>query len=380
MKQYFTALWHCYNRYLNNLAPGFSLSTIQTSQQLKETFFMRSDDTISVYQALFGQLLSKYQITILLDPRLQNQMSVQALSSILHALRIMIGLQLQTENLCWLVYNTTIHVYTIGRYMMQLGFSKLILEYVLFCSLAMENSIPLLAIKYLPWRSTLYSATCQCYYDCRFNEEAENFSRRALAKIHEIYELELASETGHMGARNPEFREATIRMGVYLFKRLSFENRRKFAKSKKNKINYKELGGLAWPRTPTERLLSEMFDCGSGQFMAVEEALSDSNRRCVVTMLASGETEKEELENQDTLLELLYAAEYIVSGGSKSHKDFKAIKGLSSSQLSMAVRGDNGVQIRNFIRVVKFAFNYEAWELFRRWSVKIMKIIEVNNL
>ncbi len=86
------------------------------------------------------------------------------------------------------------------------------------------------------------------------------------------------------------------------------------------------------------------------------------------------------LENQDTLLELLYAAEYIVSGGSKSHKDFKAIKGLSSSQLSMAVRGDNGVQIRNFIRVVKFAFNYEAWELFRRWSVKIMKIIEVNNL
>ncbi len=259
--------------------------------------------------------------------------------------------------------------------MMQLGFSKLVLEYVLFCSLAMESSIPLLGIKYLPWRSTLYSACCQCFFDCKFGEEAENFCRRALSKVHEIYELELASDTGDRGARNPEFREATIRIGVFLFKRLSFENRRKFAKSKKNKINYREMGGQAWPRTPTERLLAEMFDCGSGQFMAVEEALADSNRRCVVTMLAGGDSEKEEAENQDTVLELLYAAEYIACGGSK--KELKAVRGLDSSQLRMAVRGESGVNLRNFMRVVKLAFNYEAWELFRRWSFKIMKIVEV---
>ena len=195
--------------------------------------------------------------------------------------------------------------------MMQLGFSKTILEYVIFSSLAMENSIPLLAVKYLPWRSTLYSAVCQCYFDCKFNEEAEEFARRALTKIHELYELELASITGNIGiSKSQEFREATIKMGVYLFKRLVFENRRKSStKSKKNKINLRDMSGLAWPRTPTEKLLGEMFDCGAGRFMAIEEALFDSNRRCGVTRPMGGENEKEEIENQDTILELLYAAE-----------------------------------------------------------------------
>ena len=31
----------------------------------------------------------------------------------------------------------------------------------------METSVPLLAVKYLSWRSTLYTAACQCYFDCK---------------------------------------------------------------------------------------------------------------------------------------------------------------------------------------------------------------------
>ena len=30
-----------------------------------------------------------------------------------------------------------------------------------------------MGIKYLSWRSTLYAATCQCYYDCKYNEDGE---------------------------------------------------------------------------------------------------------------------------------------------------------------------------------------------------------------
>jgi len=48
-----------------------------------------------------------------------------------------------------------------------------VLEYLLFCCLSMENSIPLLGVKYLTWRSTLYAVTCECFYDCRYNDEGE---------------------------------------------------------------------------------------------------------------------------------------------------------------------------------------------------------------
>lgn len=31
----------------------------------------------------------------------------------------------------------------------------------------MECSVPLLSVRYLTWRATLYTAVCQCYYDCQ---------------------------------------------------------------------------------------------------------------------------------------------------------------------------------------------------------------------
>ena len=39
--------------------------------------------------------------------------------------------------------------------------------------MCMETSVPLLAVKYLSWRSTLYTAVCQCYFDCKATEQAE---------------------------------------------------------------------------------------------------------------------------------------------------------------------------------------------------------------
>ena len=37
----------------------------------------------------------------------------------------------------------------------------------------MEVCVPLLTVKYLPWRSTLYAAVCQCYFDGKSGAEAE---------------------------------------------------------------------------------------------------------------------------------------------------------------------------------------------------------------
>ncbi len=50
---------------------------------------------------------------------------------------------------------------------------KKAIEYLLWSCMAMENSIPLLSVKYLSWRATLYSAACQCFYDCKYSEDGE---------------------------------------------------------------------------------------------------------------------------------------------------------------------------------------------------------------
>lgn len=41
------------------------------------------------------------------------------------------------------------------------------LDYLLWASICMESSVPLLSVRYLTWRATLYTAVCQCYYDCQ---------------------------------------------------------------------------------------------------------------------------------------------------------------------------------------------------------------------
>ena len=85
-----------------------------------------------------------------------------------------------------------------------------------------------------------------------------------------------------------------------------------------------------------------MFDCSSAQFLAIEEALSDSNRRIAMPMPAGGESE---FENLDVVLELLYASEYIVNGGggkSPSHtselSDFKGLNLTNESLIEMAIK------------------------------------------
>ena len=67
----------------------------------------------------------------------------------------------------------TVHIYSISRYLMSLGHSAKVLEYLLWACMSVEASVPLLTIKYLAWRATLYTAVCQCYYDCKATEEAE---------------------------------------------------------------------------------------------------------------------------------------------------------------------------------------------------------------
>jgi len=47
------------------------------------------------------------------------------------------------------------------------------LEYLLWASISLELSLPLMTAQYLPWIVTLYCAVCHCYYDNKAAVQAE---------------------------------------------------------------------------------------------------------------------------------------------------------------------------------------------------------------
>lgn len=66
---------------------------------------------------------------------------------------------------------------------------------------------------------------------------------------------------------------------------------------------------LTWPRTVTERLLSEMFEGGAAQFLAVLEALTNTQRRALQTGPSSADADM-----NDVTSELFFAGKEIVAG------------------------------------------------------------------
>lgn len=174
-KEYATASWQCYNRYLNQFIQDINFSQITNVADFKAKFFSNGSDENNdiTFRALMGHCICQYHFTILNDPKLQNSISIQRVFEVLQFLRLIMQFQLETEHYCWLVYNGTIYMYTMCRYLMQYGLSKQVLEYAIWCCLCMENSIPLMGIKYLPWRATLYVAASQCFFDCKYGDDGE---------------------------------------------------------------------------------------------------------------------------------------------------------------------------------------------------------------
>ena len=87
-----------------------------------------------------------------------------------------------------------------------------------------------------------------------------------------------------------------------------------------------------------------MFDCSAAQFLAIEEALNDSNRRVGVPSPAANDTDFEML---DVALELLFAAEYIANGGGGRQtllqpKEINDFKGLLLNDTSLILMATNG--------------------------------------
>ncbi|KAM9388154.1 cilia- and flagella-associated protein 54 [Phaethornis superciliosus] len=372
IKEYKLALLQCYGRYLQQFYSANLDDIIDNVHQFKSTFFpngFRDEYAVLTFRALQGRNICIYQMVCSSDRNLQNEESLQTCFSVLSSLQLTMQLALPQENFCWLIYNGTIHIYTICRHLMTIGQSAKVLEYLLWASICMESSIPLLSVHYLTWRATLYTAVSQCYYDCQAGIHGEIFARRGLIQIYELKQLENTNPLLEHSETKPSFIEATIKMSVMIFKRAVYESRRKPEDwfRPKLRVNFKETQNLPWPRTITEQLLTEMFEGAAAQFLAILEALSDSSRR----VLCPEPPTPDEPEVRDVISELFFAGLEILTGGVSStdiqgghYTDHFGIINASSTLLHLILSGEKGVSGDAAVKFVKLAFSYEEWDVF----------------
>ncbi|KAM6095385.1 cilia- and flagella-associated protein 54 [Chlamydotis macqueenii] len=372
IKEYKLALLQCYGRYLQQFVSVDLDDITDDVHQFKSTFFpngFRDRNAALTLHALQERNVCIYQMVCSSDRNLQNQESLQTCFNVLSSLRLTMQVALPQENLCWIIYNGTNHIYTICRHLMTRGQSAKVLEYLLWASICMESSIPLLSVHYLTWRATLYTAVSQCYFDCQAGIHGEIFARRGLIKIDELKQLENTSSSLKNSETKKIFKEATLKMSVMIFKRAVYESRRKMKScfQPKLRVSLKEAQNLPLPRTTTAQLLTEMFDSAAAQFLAILEALSDSSRH----VLDPAPPIPVEIEIRDVIAELFVAGLEILSGGASSTgiegsncTHHFGIINASSTLLQLILTGEKGVSGDAAVKFVKLAFSYEKWDVF----------------
>ncbi|XP_057281110.1 cilia- and flagella-associated protein 54 isoform X1 [Pezoporus wallicus] len=368
IKEYKMALLQCYGRYLQQFISVHLDDMTDDVHQFKSTFFpngFKDRKAALTFHALQERNVCIYQMVCSSDRNLQNQESLKTCFSVLSSIRLIMQVALPQENLCWLIYNGTVQIYTICRHLMMIGQSAKVLEYLLWASVCMESSTALLSMHYLTWRTTLYTAVSQCYFDCQDSIHGEIFARRGLIKIDELKQLEVLSSSLENSETNKIFREATVKMSVMIFKRAVYEPRRKQKTDfrPKLRVTLKETKNLSWPRTTTEQLLTEMFDGVAAQFLAILEALSDSSRGVCHPVPPL----PDEIGIREVIAELFFAGLEILSGGvtgtGVQGSNFDIIN-ASSTLLQLILTGENGVSGGAAVKFIKLAYSYEKWDVF----------------
>ncbi|XP_007232340.4 cilia- and flagella-associated protein 54 isoform X1 [Astyanax mexicanus] len=379
-KFYRLAQWHGYSRYLHRFCAA-GLESIKDVEQFKQTFFPDGFDTEGAkltFRALQGECLCEFYLE-----REQysapHKSGVQKLLAILAFLRLMMQAIMPHENLCWILYNGSLHIYNICRFLMSVSHSAQALEYLLWACVSLELSIPLLMPRFLPWRATLYCAVCECYYDGQAGVQAEVFARRALGKISELATLEDMSGSLSSAETQRAFKEATIKLAVMVFKQSVYESRRKnrgYFRAERRR-SFKESHNISWPRTLTERMLMELFEGNAAQFLAVLEALRVSSRR----LLHTGFSDKPEV--QEVVLELMSAGISILSGNGGSSdrvRNDELPPSLSAitptfTIMEMARAGENLISVDAAVKFVKLLFTYEQWDTFCSLSKSLVTVL-----
>eukprot|EP00941_MAST-03F_sp_MAST-3F-sp1_P004152 g4152.t1 len=145
--------------------------------------------------AAYGQSLCELELIRRSDPFCKYPQNVrrivEALLDVQRAMeRILTSDNDTTENLYWLVYNGTIHTHNIAKFLATNGFASRAVEFLNYSVLACEAVINLATVRYLPWRTTLYTAVVTCYMLAGDYARAWAAASRGLAQTEELYRLE----------------------------------------------------------------------------------------------------------------------------------------------------------------------------------------------
>ncbi|XP_063073867.1 cilia- and flagella-associated protein 54 [Engraulis encrasicolus] len=376
-KLYHLAQWQGYDRYLCEHG-NVRVDNIRDIHHFKSLLFPEgctNDQAKLTLRALQGQCVCLFHLERARgrDPGLHT---VHKMLSLLGFLRTMMQALLPHEDLCWMVYNGSLYIYDICKYLMGASRHAQALEFLLWSCLCFEMCIPLASPRFLSWRSSLYCAASQCYYEGQNPLQGEVFARRALMKV-----TELAAQHDPLSvAEHAAFKEAAIKLATMVFKRSVYEPRRKPKSSfrPKTKNCLKEASNMPWPRNHSERILCELFDSNAAQFLAVLEGLWDSTRR----PLQTGGPEEPEL--MDVALELMAAGVSLLSGVGGSTELQRndslpvCLNAISADVdlLEVAVEGGNLISVSAAVRFVKLLFRYEQWDMFKYLSSHLIAVLQ----
>ncbi|XP_036976615.1 cilia- and flagella-associated protein 54-like isoform X3 [Acanthopagrus latus] len=369
---YQLALWHGYGPHLQQFN-SLKITDITDVNHFMACFFPEGFDTDHDIFAMKIRAMQGCALCIFEQEKKLSVLSQKGLCKLLHVLnfiRIMMQAFQGHENLYWQLYNGSLHIYTICRYLMTMKCSAQALEYLLWASISLELSIPLMTAKYLPWISTLYCAVCQCYYDNQAAVLAEKFARRALGKINELAQMELQSDVPTTRETQRAYKEASIKLAVMVFKNAVFEARKKLKPMfrVKTKSTLKDIPNAPWPCTTTERLLMDLFDSRAAQFLGILEALKVS-ARC---LLQTGMPDEPEL--QEVILELLSAGISILSGVTTMSESLYALT-PASSLMDLAIIGEDKIPIMSTVRFMKLLVQYKQPDSFNKLAGDIRQVL-----
>ncbi|XP_053187065.1 cilia- and flagella-associated protein 54-like [Scomber japonicus] len=379
IKLYQLALWQGYSPHLLQFS-SVNITDITDVDHLMACFFPEGFDTDQdTLDMKICAMLGCVQCVFELEKghSILGQKGLCKLLQVLNFIRIMMQAFQQHEHLCWHIYNGSLLIYNICRYLMTMNCSAQALEYLLWASISLELSVPLMTAKYLPWIVTLYCAVCHCFYDNLATVQAEEFARRALGKINDLAELEQQSGVPATRETQRAFKEASIKLAAMMFKRAVFEARKrpKTMFRVKTKSTLKDIPNVPWPRNTTERMLMGLFDSKAAQFLAILEALWDSNKRPLHTRVS------DEPELQELVLELLSAGISILSGtASEQKRDDPPCMSLSamtstSTLMDLAITGENKVSFMSAVRFIKLLFQYKQPDAFTQLAGAMLQVL-----
>ncbi|XP_068186553.1 cilia- and flagella-associated protein 54 [Antennarius striatus] len=369
IKMYQLALWQGYSLNLLYFS-SLDITEITDVDHLMASFFPEGLDTDLDIISLKARAMHGCALCIF---ELEKQKSILGQSGLCKLLRVLNFIRItmqafqQHEHLYRQLYNGSLHIYTICRYLMTMSCSEQALEYLLWSSISLELSFPLMTAQHLPWIVTLYCAVCQCYYDNQAAAKAEEFAKRALDRINELAQTEELNDGPATRETQRAYKEASIKLAAMMFKRAVFETRRhpKPPIRIKVKITLKDIPSGPWPRTKTERMLMSLFDNSAAQFLGILEALSESSSRPLETRLPD--------ELQEVIIELLSAGISILSGTTTT-ESLRALT-QTSTLLDSALEGENKVPITSAIRFIKLLFQYKQPNTFAKFTREMFHVL-----